>query len=263
MARFGINGIYNEELSFFGRLAFFIHGNPHIAKFLQSHYFIKNTNKIISREIRNVLDVGCGSGDYSFFLAEKYPWLKINSIDSDDKNIENATEIKGIKQHKEVNFICAYFQSSGIKKQHDLVFCVETLHAINNKTIFLRKISELMKKGGILYFQDCMKEDYHKMILNCPPNQFNLYRNKFFAGNQLSAGELLEILKKLNFEILKNGRIIGFFGQLAWEIDQISAVNIKYLKTLLIPVLKTLCKLDFLLNLGRKNELFVVARKIK
>ncbi len=106
MVRFGINGIHNKELSFFGKIAFFIHGNPHIAKFLQSHYTVKKIINLIkskkSEEISNVLDVCCGSGDYSFFLAEKYTKLKIYAIDLNLKNIENAQKIqkKNIQQHK-------------------------------------------------------------------------------------------------------------------------------------------------------------------
>lgn len=264
MVRFGINGIYDTKLSLFGRIGFFIHGTPHIAKFIQGHYFAKNINNLISKEISTVLDIGCGPGDFSFYLAEKHPYLNIDALDFNKEAIKNAIERMNHKYHNEIKFINSEFQSFNFKSKYDLVLCVEVLHTVKNKFAFLKKISSSVKEDGFFYFQDRMKGDYCRGIINPYSRSDNEYFIKFTKYEQLDDKKILEYLEKLNFEILKKGRIIGFFGQIAWEIDQILLDSkIKYLKTIFIPALKLLCILDFAFPIGRKNESYVVAKKLK
>ncbi len=102
--RFGKWNIYDPDVSFFGRIGYFIHGSPSIALFFQSHYFRKYIEKIINNKTKSILDIGCGGGDYSFYFAEKYQNLQIDAIDISREGIEKIKRIQMNVPFYNVNF---------------------------------------------------------------------------------------------------------------------------------------------------------------
>ncbi|GEM_PF-4819284 len=261
MVRFGKYCIKDKNLSFFGKISYFIHGNPHIAKFIQSMWFRSKIKSIISNKIIHVLDVGCGNGDYAFYLAEKYPWLKIEGIDSNSQNILCANEIKKKNNLLQVNFSNKSLEEFSSKNKYDVIYCVEVLHAVDNKEEFINRICALLKQNGLFYFQDCFKGSFEEKII-CEPAAFREYQKHNFRDLQLPESELVNIIKKAGLEIINKSNFFGFFGRFAWEIDQkLHTVRIKYIRTLLIPLLKFFCVLDSLILVGKMEELAIVAKK--
>lgn len=67
-----------SKLNFFGRFGEKIVGSPFIGQFIRFLHFKKAIKPL---RFKSVLDVGCGSGDYAFYLAKKYPEVKIEACD--------------------------------------------------------------------------------------------------------------------------------------------------------------------------------------
>lgn len=263
MVRFGKYCVYDKNLSFLGKMGYFIHGNPHIAKFIQSRCFKSKIKTIISNNDFNVLDVGCGSGDYAFYLAQKYPCLKIDAIDANKSNIEFAKEIKQKSSLKSINFSNKSLGEFSNKNKYDFIYCVEVLHAVDDKARFINKISTLLSKDGFFYFQDCLScsfEEYNLFV----PLPFKKYQLHYFKGFQLSESKLCDLIKKSGLEIISKSYFFGFFGRLAWEIDQkFQTIRIGHVRTFLIPFFKFFCILDSLIPIGKMEEIAIIAKKIK
>ena len=95
-----------------------------------------------------VLDIGCGNGRNSVYLAKK--GFCIDGIDFSTSSIEWARELAS-KENVEVNFINgSFFDSNFEQNTYDFIYDGGCLHHIkpHRRDQYLRKISEILKKDG-------------------------------------------------------------------------------------------------------------------
>ena len=262
MVRFGKYCSTDERLTFWGKLSYKIHGTPHILKFMESRYFVKAVKKNLPCNVKNFLDIGCSAGDYSFYLAEKYHWLLITAIDADKNNIAKANTIKKKINNTTIEFINKKLDEFNPAEKYDAICFIQCLHAIRNKKQALQKAANLLTTNGLLFFQDILKDSYKTTILGKTLIPFEHYEKNFVNGELQTAEEIISTIQEAGLTIIKNTRTVGFRGQLAWEIDQhLQCSKTKYIRTLSIPFIKIMCLLEFLFPFGKKNELFIIARK--
>jgi SAM-dependent methyltransferase len=117
-------------------------------RFQEREYLIK---KLMSGEIRNkrFLEIGCGAGDFSYFLAEN--GLHGVTLDFSDKAVK-ITEAK-LKPFKNcIRVIKKDFLDFEDKEGFDFIFAFEVLEHIKNDILVLNKIFHLLNKGGIFIF---------------------------------------------------------------------------------------------------------------
>lgn len=108
-------------------------------------------NEVIFRELESLpvgksLDLGCGTGDYSIFLANR--GHKVAAFDPSPFAVKTLMERGGAELgiKAQVNTIEAYTASSGF----DNVVSIEVIEHIEQDQDALRKAHSLLKKGGIL-----------------------------------------------------------------------------------------------------------------
>lgn len=129
---------------------------------------VKAINENLHTKKHNILEIGCGTGVYTKFLARKLPESKITGLDISKNMITLAR--KKCRRLKNVNFICKSFYESGLQKEKfDVVIGFYTLHHLNiEKTA--KEIFRILKDGGLSLF-------YEPNILN--PLVFLIKTNKF------------------------------------------------------------------------------------
>lgn len=261
MVRFGKYCRYDARLSFFGKLGYRVYGNPHVSKFMHKYYFIRNTKKIMSEKITAVLDVGCGDGDYALYLAEKYPWLEIDAVDNCAKNIAGVRAIqKSVPAVRTVNGICSDIKDFVPSKKYDYIYCIKSLHAISNKRAVLAKLRKFLSENGVLYVQDSTPHSYSNKLLGMSTKPFDGYHKKY-VKEELDERAMVAIFKQLNVEIIEKKQIIGFFGQLAWELDQVlQEMKMGVIRPFVVIFFKFLCLLEFAFPWGRKNEICIMGK---
>ncbi len=154
---------------------------------------------------KQVLDIGCGAGTLSFYIASKGCY--VNGIDISLKAIEACRlNAKKLNVEKNTKFQAAEFLEVEINRKFDLILCNEVLEHLINDNLAIEKIFSSLKIGGIA-------------IITVPLQNAPLFRWGFMKKFDRSVGhlrryntdQLINLIKKKNFEIIEEKRIEGVF----------------------------------------------------
>ncbi len=110
-------------------------------------YFKIKKNKIPLKNLK-ILDIGCGGG----LLSEPMSRLGANvtGIDASKKNIKIAkTHLK--KSKLKINYVCASPENFKTKEKFDVILNMEIIEHVEDVELFIKKSSEFLKKGGIMF----------------------------------------------------------------------------------------------------------------
>ena len=128
----------------------------HHKKLLYQADFINET--INKYNYSNILELGCGMGFNTNYLAKKNAEKKFTGIDLTANNIKHA--IKKSEEFKNTIFIQNDFDSIILEeKKYDLIFAVETLcHSKNLIDLIKKFIDKLTENGRIVIFDGYVKQ---------------------------------------------------------------------------------------------------------
>ncbi|MEM5799194.1 MAG: class I SAM-dependent methyltransferase [Candidatus Aenigmatarchaeota archaeon] len=135
---------------------------------------IKKYKKILAN--KEILDVGCGYGVFSYHIS--FYAKSVDALDIDLNVIKNALK------HNNINYFNIDIENYKTKKKYDFIICSHVLEHIKNDKKVFRKITELLRKGGY--------------ILLSTPN-----KNKIISYNFRLSNFLKKFFKKNFSEILK------------------------------------------------------------
>ena len=101
-----------------------------------------------------ILDIGCGLGDTTLMLNERFPNSTITGLDGDASLIEAAIEEKKML-HANLDFVCAdALHLPFDDNSFDFVFCRYILHHIPDAMAALHEMKRVCKDGGIVFAQE-------------------------------------------------------------------------------------------------------------
>ena len=152
----------------------------------------------------HALDIGCGSGIFTFYLAEKNKTVV---------GLDASTEMLKICQKKLENaevdnlaFINCNIESLGqrLDKKADIVVCSSVLEYLDDLDESLKIIIQSMNKNGLLIFSMPNKQSIYRKI---EPLTYNLFgRPEYYkhVRNVCTQKEVENKLKKFNCSILEN-----------------------------------------------------------
>ena len=131
--------------------------------------------------VKNVLEVGCGIGVLSSYLAEKYGW-KVTGIDLDPEQIKSAK--KTHRENENLNFIEAdATKLLFMDNKFDLVLSVDALHHIPNRNKTFDEINRVLKSNGFYILVD-------------------IALPKFFRKFSIPVNDVINYMKKNSFKII-------------------------------------------------------------
>ena len=126
-------------------------------------------NRIYLERPKKILDIGCGPGNSSEVLAQRYPDADIFGIDSSPAMIE-AAEV----QHPNIRFVQCDASSDlhTLGRDFDIVFSNACIQWIPNHNTLLKNMMCLLKSGGVLAVQTPMnyQEPIHQIIKQISTN---------------------------------------------------------------------------------------------
>lgn len=226
----------------------------HIGGYIRKKYFFRYMRRLPVPSFQEVLDAGCGSGEYTSMLARAYSHLKITGYD-----IEKSTSWNNPPQN--VRFQCQDLLQLSENEHYDLCLCIDVLEHIPGNRKVMENIYQALKPGGYFYLHMPRPEKYdRRMFPKRFYKEFDDWADKEHIGERYSLEEIPNILKFIGFSIIKAHCTFNFWGRLAWELDQITDKMI-ILKVLLMPLLKIFVYADLCFPKSKKAAILVIAMK--
>lgn len=193
---------------------------------------ITEASKRIVPNAKNLLDVGCGAGNYSLMMLTKIPNLNCTLVDLSKPMLDKAMERVSQKTNNAVSILQGDIRAIALKENHyDIILAGAVLHHLrddNDWETTFHKLFSLLKPGGCLMISDLIKQDseilndytwerYGDYLESLGGKE---YRKKVLdyvekEDSPRSMNYQLDLMKKVGFskvEILHKNMCFGAFG---------------------------------------------------
>jgi 2-polyprenyl-3-methyl-5-hydroxy-6-metoxy-1,4-benzoquinol methylase len=221
------------------RFFYKIYGVMHVGERIRFLHFVKLIKQKINSPME-ILDAGAGNGNYAFYLSKLFPEAKIVGRDISREKVKNASELAHFLRLENISFHQESLTNVKEKGKYDVVICIDVLEHIKNDSLVLRNIGNSLKAEG-------------RFILHVPKDR-RLARRHFrrFKGfsvedhvrEEYRIEEILHKIKKASLKVESLSHTQGWFGSLAWEIDQLLIMYFSKLRYVLFPFLYVLILAD-------------------
>lgn len=227
-------------------------------------YFVRIVKEVAKKiYLKDVLDAGCGSGQFSFWLAQEYPNVKIDACDLSEERISLCKEIQGRLKTRNIIFFVQDLRTYKSEGTYDFIFSNHVLeHIVENRLVISNFVSSLSREG-YLYIQipnNIQKRlSFGKRFLR----SHEVWAKKEHIGQTLTLSLLSSELERLGCRILIARHTDGFWGEVRFELSQIAMnyLHSRILFALLFPLLKILGYIDSLVNYSDGNGILILAKK--
>lgn len=196
-----------------------------------------------------ILDGGSGNGNYAFYLAKLFPRAMITGIDISGEKIDSASSIAHLLNLGNVSFKKKSLTTLKEIARYELVVCVDVLEHIENDFLAMRNMSNSLKAGGSLILH--VPKDRKQVLRHF--KRFKDFRIEDHVREEYRIEEILEKAKRVGLEVRSLSHTHGWFGSLAWEIDQFLIVHLRKLRYVAFPFLYVLMLADVHLGNRRGN----------
>ena len=162
---------------------------------------------------KQILDIGCGNGSQTFYIAEIIGFENIIGIDLNEANIENAS--KHYSSDKIIFMIDDAQKLSTVKSYSvDIVVCIESAFHYPNKEAFLQAVHRILKPEGQLIIADILTKSYRKgpLLRNWKKKMhYNHWTMEDYLGTMEKLGFEIQIKEDITSSIIK-----GYEGYISW-----------------------------------------------
>ena len=142
------------------------------------------------RDGHEILDLGCGWGSFSLYVAKKYPNTNITSVSNSSDQI---TYIKNEAQKRGLPNIKAYrmdVNSLELNTQFDRIISIEMFEHLRNYKLILSSLNNLLKPDGRLFIHIfCHKKLTYFYEMK---NNFDWMTKYFFQGGIMPSKDIFE-----------------------------------------------------------------------
>jgi tRNA (cmo5U34)-methyltransferase len=111
----------------------------------------------------NLLDTGCGAGNYTLTMLQKIPDLNCTLVDLSKPMLDRAFERISIQTHGKIEIIQGDIRNVTLRENHfDIILAGAVLHHLRNDRDWehvFTKLYGLLKPGGCLMISDLLKQD--------------------------------------------------------------------------------------------------------
>lgn len=202
--------------------------------------------------VESCLDIGCGSGAVSLFMASR--GKKVLGIDISETSVSACREgAKRLGLGNMASFEVMNFPEERPNKKFDMIICSEVLEHIKDDKIALEKIYNLLNSEGLL-------------VISVPLKSAPLYRIGLARKFDTKVGhlrryefkQLVSLCERIGFNILETRKNEGVLRNFLF-LNSVAGKTIKFIKG---PISDFVTELDKItLKLFGESQIFVVAQK--
>jgi ubiquinone/menaquinone biosynthesis C-methylase UbiE len=196
-------------------------------------------DKFSSLEGKDLLDIGCGNGIGTLYVAKNHPVKSVTGVDINAHNVEIANYEKHKRNIKHAIFIEGNAQNLSIIKSNsiDLVINIESAFHYPQKDLFINEIGRVLKPGGQFLIADILTTTNVHVFLKRWKRRMNFHHwylpqsQEAFKRSNLSLLSNDDVTDKViqGFEMYKN-----YFGQFSkngsfqdWLLKLFFVINVK------------------------------------
>lgn len=202
-----------------------------------------------------VLDIGCGVGTIDFYLASKN--INILGIDISKKGILTAIKNKNNLNlnNKNVNFKNIDFSKFRTTFKYDVIVCSEVLEHIDRDKMSVKKINNLLKKGGVVVASSPSK--------NAPLYKLHLldkFDREVGHKRRYLESEFKSLFLESGFRVLKIKKTEGVIRNFLFT-NKLGGILLRLLNKWPISKMVTVID-DLTIPIFGESNLYLVAQKI-
>ncbi|GIZ07999.1 class I SAM-dependent methyltransferase [Flavobacterium sp. UMI-01] len=193
---------------------------------------ITATAKMVTPKAKNILDLGCGAGNYTLKMLSKVPDLNCTLIDLSQKMLDKAQQRVACVTKGTVETIQGDIREITLpNNQYDIILAGAVLHHLREETeweMVFQKLYDSLTVGGCFFISDLITQDHQGVNQLIWENYSDYlrqqggkeYQQKVFAyiekeDTPRSMTYQLDLMKKVGFasvEILHKNACFGAFG---------------------------------------------------
>jgi len=223
-----VNGKYWPTRLFFALLHLF---------FLRAWYVRRALQSVLNKKVGSVrmLDAGTGFGQYAYWVAKKYPKVRVHAVDIKQSYLDRA---KTFTQQAGMDTRITYSIDDLTKLQasgpYDLVLSVDVMEHIEEDERVFQHFFRVLRSGG-------------SVIINTPSDQggsdVGAEGEASFIGEHVRDGygvqDITDKLERAGFVVDDVSFAYGPFGSMAWKLSikwPMMLLNFSFLFVLLLPI---------------------------
>lgn len=156
------------------------------------------------KQVKHVLDAGCGIGGTVVHLAKKYPDINFTGITIIPEHIEMAKNYAKIN-HVDINtefFLSDFMKTSFSSCLFDAIYLIESASYSIDKQVLIHEMYRILKSGGTLVIIDCFRTNVKlNQFLN---NIYELFCKGWGLPNVITIDKLKDFLRTEGFNKISN-----------------------------------------------------------
>ncbi len=246
-------------------------GNPMAALFfrlfgpLGTHARIRNARLIhtlagLDLAGMRALDVGCGHGYTLFWLAEHFPTMRLEGIDTAADQIAGCQRASAAKGFANLHFRAGTPYDLPDHPTYDLLIAIDVLEHLPDDRGALRAFAAALKPGGYLAVHVPLRHQVQQRIFPA----FRRHTVSDHVRDEYLPEEIMEKVEEAGLEIQRFGYGFGYWGELSFELNNLFWHN-RWLRNLTalatLPLTLPLGYRDACQHLVFGNSMALLARR--
>ena len=161
----------------------------------------------------DILDAGCGFGQYSYFMAKQFPGANILAVDVKIDYLDDCRYFFNRSGIKNTEFQFADLTKTDFNNQFDFILSVDVMEHIQDDIEVFKRFHKALRNGG-------------RVLINTPSNlggsDAKSAKDESFIGEHVRLGyskeDICSKLKQAGFEIESFEYTYGKWGKRYWKL---------------------------------------------
>lgn len=181
--------------------------------FLRSWHVRKKVRELYPQNSKmDIFDAGMGFGQYTYFMAKRFPESDIFAVDVKDEQVRDCEKFFSECGYKNVKFEIADLTKIDFKDRFDFILSVDVMEHIFEDELVFKNFYNALKKGG-------------KLLVNTPSDlggsDAHDDDDESFIEEHARVGyskkDITDKLKRAGFEIESFDYSYGKYGTISWR----------------------------------------------